>query len=88
MKALQMASPDKRPEKVEKVFLNTFASKEMFRQVPSACATLSGGICMIKVPVDPNADPKAASTVFKSIVEPLEAETHILHQNQLHFAQA
>jgi hypothetical protein len=74
-----MANPDKRPKKLEKIFLNTLASKEMFRRVPSAWAIPSGGICMIKVPVDPNADPKAASTVFKSIVEPVEVETHILH---------
>jgi hypothetical protein len=31
IKALQMANPDKQPEKVEKAFLNTLASKEMFR---------------------------------------------------------
>jgi hypothetical protein len=88
IKALQMANPEKIPKKVEKVFLNTQASKEMFQRVPSARAILSGGICMIKVPTNPNANLKAASMVFKSIVKPSEVEKHILQQNQLHFAQA
>jgi hypothetical protein len=84
IKALQLASPEKLPEKVKKVFL---AAKEMFQRVPSAGAIISGGISMIKVPKDPNADPKAASTVFESTVEPSEVEQHILQQNQVHFAQ-
>jgi hypothetical protein len=88
LKALQMASPEKLPEKVEKMFLATLASKEMFRRVPSARASMSGGISMIKVPVDPKADPKAPTTVFKSIVKPSEVEQHILDRNQSHFAQA
>jgi hypothetical protein len=83
-----MASPEKRPEKVEKVYLNTRASKEMFRRVPSARATMAGGISMIKVPVDPEADPKAPTTVFKTIVDPTEVEKHILQRNKIHFAQA
>jgi hypothetical protein len=34
--ALQLANLLKPPETVEKVFLNTLASKEMFRRVPLA----------------------------------------------------
>jgi hypothetical protein len=88
IKALQMANPEKRPEKIEKVYLNTLASKEMFRRVPSAQASKAGGISMIKVPVDPEADPKAPTTLFKSIVDPTEVEQHILQRNKTHFGQA
>ena len=88
IKALQMASPSKPPEKVEKVFRNTLASKEMFRRVPTARPTSSSGISMIKVPIDPTADPKAPTTEFKSVVEPTEVERHILERNKIHFRQA
>ncbi len=88
IKALQMANPTKPPDKVEKVYKNTLASKEMFRRVPSARPVASGGISMIKVPVDPSADPKAPGTEFRSIVDPSEVEQHILERNRLHFSQA
>ena len=88
IRALQMANPSKPPSKVEKVFLNTLASKEMFRRVPSARPTTSGGISMIKVPVDPTADPKDPNTTFQAIVDPVEVERHILERNRIHFRQA
>ena len=86
--ALQMANPRKNPEQVQKVFLNTLASKEMFRRVPTARPAFSGGISMIKIPVDSSADPKDPNTEFKAIVDPSKVEKHILLRNQIHFSQA
>ena len=88
IKALQMANPSKEPDKVEKTYRNVLASKELFRRVPSARPFNNNGISMIKVPVDPLADPKAADTVFQSIVEPNEVEQRILQRNRVHFSQA
>ena len=51
--ALQLANPKKSPESIEKSFLNTQASKELYRKVPSARPISSGGVSMIKVPTDP-----------------------------------
>ena len=86
--ALQMANPDKAKELVEKEFNNTKASKEMYRRVPSARPKSSGGISMIKIPESPDDDPKAPGTRFKSVVEPMEVEAHILMRNKKHFSQA
>lgn len=88
IRALQLASPKKDPQLIEKAFHSAQASKEMYRKVPSARPVASGGISSIKVPVDPLADPKAANTEFKSIVEPLEIERYILQRNKIHFSQA
>ena len=43
---------------------------------------------MIKVPTEPTADPRAPETKFKSIVDPIEVEKHILERNRTHFGQA
>jgi exonuclease III len=88
IKALQLANPKKAPEIIEKAFYNAQASKEMFKKVPSARPATSGGITSIKIPEDPTADPKASSTVFKTVVDPIEIERHILQRNKLHFSQA
>ena len=86
--ALQMANPDKDKDIVAKEYTNTQASKEMYRRVPTARPPSSGGISMIKVPISPEDDPKAAGTLFKSVVEPVEVEHHILLRNKKHFSQA
>ena len=83
-----MANPKKSPEKIEKVFLNTLASKEMFSRVPSARSVASNGITMIKIPIDPKDDPKDPRTKFQSIADPAEVEKLILERNRLHFSQA
>lgn len=88
IKALQMANPKKDPDKVEKAYRNTLASKEIFRRVPSARPYNSSGISMIKVPVDPTSDPKAPNTEFRSVVDPIEVEQLILQRNSNHFSQA
>jgi hypothetical protein len=88
IKALQLASPKKPPDLIEKSFHGVQASKELFKKVPSARPRNSGGISMIKVPIDPNADPKDSSTIFKSIVDPVEIEKQILQRNRNHFSQA
>ena len=43
---------------------------------------------MIKVPTDPQADPKHPSTTFHTIVDPAEMEDLLLTQNCHHFGQA
>lgn len=88
IRALQLASPKKAPEIVEKAFHSAQASKELYRKVPSARPRASGGISTIRVPIDPTADPKDKNTIFKSVVEPLEVEAQILQRNCLHFSQA
>ena len=86
--ALQLANPKKSPASIEKSFINAQASKELYRKVPSARPASSGGISMIKIPIDPSADPKHPDTTFQSIVDPLEVENHILRRNRIHFGQA
>jgi hypothetical protein len=88
IKALQLANPKKDSDAIEKAFHSAQASKEMFRKVPSARPATSSGISSIKVPVDPSNDPKNSQTVFKSIVDRIEIERHILQRNQIHFSQA
>jgi endonuclease/exonuclease/phosphatase family metal-dependent hydrolase len=88
IRALQLANPKKDPLEIEKAFHNARAAKEMYRNVPSARPANSGGISTIKVPEDPDADPKAPNTTFKSIVDPTEIEHHLLQRNQAHFSQA
>jgi hypothetical protein len=88
IKALQLANPKKDPDSIEKAFHSAQASKEMFRKVPSARPTTSGGISSIKIPVDPLNDPKDSQTIFKSIIDPMEIDRHILQRNQIHFSQA
>ena len=83
-----MANPKKSPEKVEKVYLNTLASKELFHRVPSARKINSDGITMIKVPTNNQANPKAPDTEFRSVVNPAEVEQLILERNREHFTQA
>ena len=43
---------------------------------------------MIKVPTDPEADPKNPNTVFRTVVDPSEMEEQILKRNRQHFRQA
>ena len=43
---------------------------------------------MIKIPMSPDDDPKEPGTIFKSIVDPMEVEAHILLRNKKHFSQA
>ena len=43
---------------------------------------------MIKVPISPEADPKNANTVFRTVVDPSEMEELILKRNRQHFRQA
>jgi hypothetical protein len=88
IKALQLANSKKDPDAIEKAFHSAQASKEMFWKVPSARPAISSGISSIKVPVDPLNYPKDSQTVFKSIVNPIEIEWHILQRNQIHFSQA
>jgi hypothetical protein len=88
IKALQLVNPKKDPDAIEKAFHSAQASKEMFWKVPSARPAISSGISSIKVPVDPLNNPKDSQTVFKSIVDPIEIEQHILQRNQIHFSQA
>jgi hypothetical protein len=79
IKALQLANPKKDPDVIEKAFHSAQASKEMFRKVPSARPATSSRISSIKVPEDPLKDPKDPQTIFKSIVDPIEIERHILN---------
>jgi hypothetical protein len=88
IRALQLAEPKKDPRIIEKAFATAQASKEMYRKVPSARPAVSSGISTIKVPVDPLADPKASTTAFKSIVDPMEIESYILQRNKINFSQA
>jgi zinc-binding in reverse transcriptase/Endonuclease/Exonuclease/phosphatase family len=88
IQALKLASPKIDPDKIEKSFHHRQASKELYRKVPSAKPRSLSGISMIKVPVDPTADPKAPNTLFKSIADPAEVESHILQRNRTHFSQA
>jgi hypothetical protein len=88
IKAFQLANLKKPPDLIEKSFHSIQASKELFQKVLSTRPRVSGGISMIKVPVDPSADPKDSSTLFKSIVDPIEIEQQILQRNKTHFSQA
>jgi hypothetical protein len=88
IRALQLAEPKKDPQIIEKAFATAQASKEMHRKVHSARPAISSCISTIKVPVNPLADPKASTTAFKSIVDPMEIESYILQRNKIHFSQA
>ena len=86
--ALQLANPKINPQQIETNFVNTTASKEMYRKVPSARPIKSGGINTIKVPAIPSDDPKHPDTIFRTVVDPTEIEKLILARNQTHFGQA
>ena len=86
--AKQLANPSSDPESMAKIIRNRDAIRRMWRRIPSSKTKSSGGISMIKVPLDPHADPKHPDTVFRSVVDPVEMESLLLSRNRKHFRQA
>ena len=86
--AKQLANPEKDPDKIAKIIRNRDATKEMWRRIPNCKPRASSGISMIKVPTNPDEDPKHPTTVFKTVVDPSQMEELILKRNKQHFRQA
>ena len=60
----------------------------MWRRIPSSKPTSHGGISTIKIPANPEDDPKNPETQFRSVVDPSEIESLLLERNRKHFSQA
>jgi hypothetical protein len=59
----------------------------MFLWLPSIKPKPSGGISLIKVPIDLPADPKSAKE-WKTVTDPSKVEQLIMDRQKLHFSQA
>ena len=59
----------------------------MWRRIPSSKPTSHGGISTIKIPANPEDDPKNPETQFRSVVDLSEIESLLLERNRKHFSQ-
>jgi hypothetical protein len=60
--ARQIANPSVDPEKIAKKIRSRDATKEMWQRIPSSKPQSTSSISMIKVPRNPNDDPKLPNT--------------------------
>jgi hypothetical protein len=86
--ARQLANPSIDPEKIAKKIRSRDAMKEMWQRIPSSKPRSSSSISMIKIPRNPNDDPKHPNTEFRTVVDPIEMESLLISRNQKHFSQA